>query len=152
MRLFLFSLLFSFFSLHTFAQSNFGFDSVRRGGITVNKDPRFDLLSEKQSEINKRANKYAGSGIRSGYRIQVINTQNRDEANAIKEEMLSRFPDQKAYLMYQAPNFRVRIGNFLTQRDASTLRKMIAKLYPQRGIYIVPDRIEYRPPFDEEDL
>lgn len=118
----------------------------------VNQDPRFTLLSEKQAEINKRASKYGGSGIRRGYRIQVINTQNRDEANAIRSEMLRRFPDQKAYMMYQAPNFRVRIGNFLTQRDATSLRKMISDLYPNRGIYVIPDMIEYRPPMDEEDL
>jgi hypothetical protein len=66
--------------------------------------------------------------------------------------MLKRFPDQKAYLQYQAPNFRVRVGNFLTQRDANTLRKMISLLYPNRGIYVIPDMIEYRPPIDEEDL
>jgi hypothetical protein len=123
-----------------------------RGTVTVRQDPRFTLLSEKQAEINKRASKYSGSGIRRGYRIQVINTQNRDEANSVKAEMLRRFPDQKAYMMYQSPNFRVRIGNFLTQRDATTLRKMISDLYPNRGIYVVPDMVEYRPPIDEEDL
>lgn len=109
------------------------------------------MLSAKQAEINKRATKYAGIGIRHGYRIQVVNTQNRDEANAVKAEMLRRFPDQKAYLMYQTPNFRVRVGNFLTQKDAGTLRKMIATLYPNRGIYIVPDMIEYRPVIEEDD-
>lgn len=132
-------------------QVGFRSDSVR-GVVMVNQDPRFTLLSEKQAEINKRASKYGGSGIRRGYRIQVINTQNRDEANAIRSEMLRRFPDQKAYMMYQAPNFRVRIGNFLTQRDATSLRKMISDLYPNRGIYVIPDMIEYRPPMDEEDL
>jgi hypothetical protein len=123
-----------------------------QSGVIVNQDPRFAELSEKQAEINKRASKYGGSGVRRGYRIQVINTQNRDEANAVKAEMLRRFPDQKAYMMYQAPNFRVRIGNFLTQKDASTLRKMIATLYPNRGIYVISDMIEYRPAMDEEDL
>jgi hypothetical protein len=140
-----------FFSFQSFGQPPVTV-TFSSGNIVVNKDPRFDVLAEKQAEINKRASKYAGSGIRSGYRIQVINTQNRDEANAVRAEMLRRFPDQKAYMQYQAPNFRVRIGNFLTQKEARTIRSMIASLYPDRGIYIVPDRVEYRPQIDEEDL
>ena len=83
--------------------------------------------------------------------MQVANTQNRDEANAVKAELLRRFPDEKSYLLYQAPNFRVRIGNFLTQKDAFQLRKMISALYPQKGIYIVPDIIEYTGPDMEDD-
>jgi hypothetical protein len=142
-------LLFILITVKGISQAN---DSFSIGNIIVHKDPRFDILSEKQAEINQRARKYQGSGIRSGFRIQVINTQKRDEANAVRAEMLRRFPDQKAHLQYRAPNFRVRVGNFLSQKEARTIRDMIAALYPERGIYVVPDRIEYRPQIDEEDF
>ena len=122
------------------------------GTVKVNKDFRMDVLANKQSEINKRAETLSGNARRRGYRIQVYNAQNRDEANAVKSELLRRFPDQKSYLLYQSPNFRVRLGNFLTQRDATDLRKMLAALYPNRGIYVVPDMIEYTPPPEEEEL
>jgi hypothetical protein len=118
--------------------------------VIVHKDPRFDELAAKQAEINKRS-LVSGPHRASGFRIQAANTQNRDEANAVKAELLRRFPDEKSYLLYQAPNFRVRIGNFLTQKDAFQLRKMISALYPQKGIYIVPDIIEYTPPAGEDD-
>src|SRR5919112_2006595 len=108
--------------------------------VIVHKDPRFDAIAAKQAEINKRAFISTPQRV-PGFRIQVANTQNRDEANEIKAELLRRFPDQKSYLLYQAPNFRVRIGNFLAQKDASQLRKMISALYPGKGIYIVPDVI-----------
>ncbi len=121
------------------------------GSVIVNKDPRLDVLSTRQAEINKRAVKLARSGNYPGYRIQVVNTPSRDEANAVKTEMLRRFPDQKVYLLYQAPTFRVRVGNFLTQKEGATLRKMIASLYPGRGIYFVSDRIEYDSPEEDED-
>lgn len=116
--------------------------------VIVHKDPRFDELAAMQAEINKRAYISTPQHVR-GFRIQAANTQNRDEANTIKAELLRRFPDQKSYLLYQAPNFRVRIGNFLTQKDASQLRKMIAALYPDKGIYIVPDIVEHTPTADE---
>jgi hypothetical protein len=118
--------------------------------VIVHKDPRFDEMAARQAEINKRAF-MSGPQRRSGFRVQAANTQNRDEANAVKAELLRRFPDEKSYLLYQAPNFRVRIGNFLTQKDASQLRKMISALYPGKGIYIVPDVIEYNQPDLEED-
>ncbi|MGI8636117.1 MAG: SPOR domain-containing protein [Segetibacter sp.] len=127
-----------------------GYNRDTFSSVLVNKDPRFDEMSAKQAEINRRS---VASGPRrvNGFRIQAINTQNRDEANAVKAELLHRFPDQKSYLLYQAPSFRVRLGNFLTQKEASQLRKMISALYPGRGIYIVPDIVEYMPPLNEDD-
>jgi len=118
--------------------------------VIVHKDPRFDELAATQAEINRKAF-VSGPHRRNGFRVQVANTQNRDEANAVKAELLRRFPDEKSYLLYQAPNFRVRIGNFLTQKDAFQLRKMISALYPQKGIYIVPDIIEYTGSALEDD-
>jgi hypothetical protein len=148
-NLILIVLLFATFSVA--AQSN-GLAKDYRGSIVVNKDPRLDVLSSKQIEINKKATRLSKSGYYPGYRIQVINTPSRDEANAVKTEMLRRFPDQKVYLLYQAPTFRVRVGNFFTQKEGATLRKMIASLYPERGIYFVNDRIEYIVPEEEEDV
>lgn len=110
-----------------------------------------DVLANKQAELNKRAKNIRSRGIRSGYRVQVYNSQDRNEANNVKAELLRRFPDQKTYLLYQAPNFRVRIGNFLSQREANQLRKMLVPLFPGKGIFIVPDRVEYNPPLDEDE-
>lgn len=118
--------------------------------VIVHKDPRFDELAAMQAEINKKAYMSTSHFVR-GFRIQAANTQNRDEANAVKAELLRRFPDQKSYLLYQSPNFRVRIGNFLTQKDALQLRKMISALYPGKGIYIVPDIVEHIPSPNDED-
>ncbi len=142
--LFVFSLCIIFHEI-THAQG-YSKDSVST--VVVHKDPRFDELAAMQAEINKKAYLSTSHFVR-GFRIQAANTQNRDEANSIKAELLRRFPDQKSYLLYQAPNFRVRIGNFLTQKDASQLRKMIAALYPDKGIYIVPDIVEHTPTADE---
>lgn len=112
--------------------------------VIVHKDRRFDQLAAMQTEVNKKIF-LSRSHFFHGFRIQVANTQNRDEANAIKAALLQRFPEQKSYLMYQSPNFRVRIGNFLVQKDALRLQKKIAALYPGKGIYIVPDVIEHKP-------
>ncbi len=142
-------LLFIFFAVgySSFAQQDLVMDSI--GSIKIKRDPRIELLSAKQSEINRRAAMMNITRAR-GFRIQVVNTQNRDEANSVKAEMLRRFPEHKTYLLYKAPNFRVRVGNFLTQKDAEATRKMIMSLYTGKGIYLISDMIEYRPLEDED--
>ncbi|MBL0883387.1 MAG: SPOR domain-containing protein [Chitinophagaceae bacterium] len=119
--------------------------------IIVRKDPRLDLLTAKQAQINKRSAMMTSSGQYKGYRIQVISTTNREQAFAIKTELLSRFPDQKSYTSYQSPLFKVRIGNFLKKEDAEQFRKTLNRFYP-KGVYVVEDVIEYTLTEEEELL
>ncbi len=141
-------LLFFFFVIAAFTTQAQVVSKDSFSAVIVHKDPRFDEMAAKQAEINKKSYLSTSHYVR-GFRVQASNTQNRDEANEVKAELLRRFPDQKSYLLYQSPSFRVRIGNFLTQKDASQLRKIISALYPKKGIYIVPDIIEYTPTGDE---
>jgi hypothetical protein len=142
------AILISLITSTAFTQQMMITDSV--GNIAIRKDIRLDVLAAKQAEINKKA-VFLNITHANGFRIQVINSSNRDEANTIKAEMLRRFPEQKTYLLYKAPNFKVRVGNFLTQREAESTRKMIAALYPNRSIYLIADRVEFRP-IDEESF
>ena len=110
--------------------------------IIVSKDPRLDILTQKQAEINKRTSMMTSSGLYKGYRIQVLSTTNRDEANKIKGDVLTKFTDQKAYLTYHSPYFKVRVGNFIKKEEAEKFRQQLNKYYPQ-GVYVVEDAIEY---------
>ena len=142
------AILISLITTTAFAQQMMITESV--GNIAVKKDSRLDVLAAKQAEINKKA-VFLNTTHANGFRIQVINSSNRDEANTVKAEMLRRFPEQKTYLLYKAPNFKVRVGNFLSQREAEPIRKMIAALYPTRSIYLIAERVEFRP-IDEESF
>lgn len=119
--------------------------------ITIRKDPRLDLLSEKQREANHRNAMLTPDGLLRGYRIQVISTSRREEAFSIHADLLKRFPDEKSYVTYQSPNFRVRIGNFIRMEDAEPLKAILNKQYP-RGVYIVADGVEYLPREEEDTL
>jgi len=116
--------------------------------IIVSKDPRLDILTQKQAEINKRTSMMTSSGLYKGYRIQVLSTTNRDEANKIKGDVLTKFTDQKAYLTYHSPYFKVRVGNFIKKEEAEKFRQQLNKYYPQ-GVYVVEDAIEYTLNADE---
>ncbi len=113
--------------------------------IIVRKDPRFDLLSDKQAEINKRTSMMTSSGLYKGFRIQVLSTTSRDQANQIKSDLLNKFSEEKTYLQYHSPYFKVRIGNFINKVDAEKFRIKLNKSYP-KGVYVVEDLIEYTAP------
>ena len=112
--------------------------------IIVHKDARVDLLAEKQAAINKVTSKMTADGLFRGYRLQVLNTRSRDDAFKLKATLLENFPDQKVYVLYQSPYFKVRIGNFVQRTDAEDFRKQLST-YISNPAYVVNDVIEYIP-------
>ncbi len=118
--------------------------------VVVYKDARIDALSKRQKAVNKTvATLYTVNGQMKGWRIQVLNTNNRELANKTKADLLMRFPAHKSYLMYQTPFFKVRIGNFKDRGAAEDLKKQLRAMFPT-GVYIIPDIIEYK--ITKEDL
>ena len=117
--------------------------------VFVVKDNRIDLLAKKKAEINKKA--ADARRPTKGYRIQVLNTTDRTQALAAKSKLLSVYPEHKTYLMYQAPYFKLRIGNFVERAEADVLKKELAKLFPA-GVFIIPSDIEYKAPPEKEEI
>jgi hypothetical protein len=109
--------------------------------IIIKKDPRLDILSQKQANINKRTSVLTSNGKVKGFRIQITSTNSRDKAFTAKAAVQSKFPDQKVYTTYQAPLFKVRVGDFLKREDAEKYRKLMLSIFPE-GMYVVEDVIE----------
>ena len=122
-----------------------GFSQAK--SVEIIKDHRLDLLKQKQEELNKKAYLENRKSI-PGFRVMVINTNDRTKASDVKTTLLRNFPEHKTYLIYQSPNFKVQIGNFKTQVEAEKLKKIIVRLYPD-GVIIVPTTIEIK---TEEEL
>lgn len=93
------------------AQDQFG------KSVHVQRDPRVDKLVDLQIQVNREAVK-GKTIIEQGYRIVVISTNKRDQAMEVKSRLMKTYPDQKTYLFYQSPHFRVQFGNFRTYKDA----------------------------------
>jgi hypothetical protein len=117
--------------------------------IVVKKDPRLDVLTSKQAAANKRNSMMTSSGQYKGFRVQVMSTRDRTKAVNTKAELLTRYPEEKSYTVYQSPYFKVRIGNFIKKEDAEAFRKVLSRFYPE-GVFVVPDVIDYTPPEEEE--
>ena len=122
------------------------FASAQTGSVVVNKDPRVDLLISKQIEINEITTRDSRRHS-SGYRILVISSNNRNKVIEAKTTMYREFPELKAYMMYQAPFFRLKVGNFKDRAEAEAYLTEVTRLF-KSGVYIVPDTIEIRPTSD----
>ena len=103
------------------------------------KDARLDILIKKQIYINTLA-------IRNqpGFRVQVITTNKRNEANDAKAKVMQLFPDHRSYLDFQAPYFKVRIGDFKSREEATELRDKLTQ-YFSGGVFVVPATINVSP-------
>ncbi|WP_343672769.1 SPOR domain-containing protein [Chitinophaga sp.] len=113
--------------------------AANTGGVKVVKDSRLDLLIKKQIYINTLA-------IRNqpGFRVQVISTNKRNEATEMKAKVMQLYPDYRTYLDYQAPYFKVRVGDFKTRDEAADLRDKLSSSF-NGGVFVVPATINLQP-------
>ena len=125
------------FAVSAMAQS----DST--SSIVIHKDPRLDLLVKKQAQINEATTRDARRNI-PGYRIQVANTSDRNAAISAKTKIYQLYPELKAYLLYQAPYFRLRVGNFKDKEEAEDYRKSLSREFPN-SVFLIRDIIEVKP-------
>lgn len=117
--------------------------------IIITKDARLDILTQKEIQLNKRAALLTSSGQYKGFRVQAVSTSDREQAFRMKADLLANFPDEKSYVLFQAPYFKVRIGNFISRDDADKLRIKLNKFF-QKNMYVVEDVIEYTQPEEDE--
>ena len=102
----------------------------QNGKITIDGDPRIDSLMIQQTKINNQKD-----GI-SGYRIQIKNTTTQKDANTLRTQFSRDFPELKSYLRYNAPYYKIRIGDYLTKLEAQKDLIKIKKKY--KGAYPIP--------------
>lgn len=111
--------------------------------ITIDADPRIDSLMIQQTKINKQKD-----GV-SGFRIQIKNTATLKDANALRARFSRDFPELKSYLTYNAPYYKIRIGDYLTKMEAQKDLTEIKKKY--RGAYPVPCSISLEEVIKKEE-
>lgn len=95
-----------------------------------------------ESEIRQQA-----TASRTGYRIQVFDDNNPRTAAAHakqrEQQMRASFPHLGAYVSFNSPYWRVKVGDFRTRGEAEAAMEEIREVFPQFGAYlrIVPDKI-----------
>jgi SPOR domain len=111
--------------------------------VTVHKDPRIDLLVKKQAEVNKKTGGGSGKDDNKGFRLMVLVSTNREDANKARTLLYTTFPELKNYFTFQSPYYKVKAGNFQERSDADKYRRKLNVYFP-RGVFIMPDIIEIK--------
>ena len=75
-----------------------------------------------------------------GYRVQIYFGSDRTKANEVKTDFLQLFPNEGAYLVYQQPNFKIRVGDYKTRLEAMKFLKEVQSLYS--AAFIVKDEVK----------
>lgn len=126
--------LFFLFQLYAQAQNNF----VNEIYTPLTQEQRLDSLIKLHQEVN-----LLNSDI-EGYRIRIyFESGNFSKAKAIdvKEAFELEYPDQRAYISFNEPYYRVNVGDFRTKIEAIGFLKKIIKEYP--NAFEVKDMISF---------
>ena len=130
-----FLVFFLFISCFAFSQEVTTYNSD--SSLIITKDAKFDELVAKQKRQNLL------NQTMHGYRIQIYFGGVRQKASEVKMDFNSRYPDITAYISYQQPNFKVRIGDYRNRFEAQKFLKDLEGLYPTS--FIVPDDVRLPP-------
>jgi hypothetical protein len=117
-------------------------NSAGNASVVVHKDPRLELLMNKQAQINEITSRDARKAGK-GFRLLVIRTNSRDEAIAAKTKVYTYFPELKAYLWHQSPYYNVKAGNFTDRKDAEAYQKKMNTYFP-KGVFVMNDVVEIK--------
>lgn len=119
-----------FFSFSLFAQEQRGF-YPEKGDVVVYQDARIDSLVKQHITLNK-----AFPGI-DGYRVMIFfdaGNNSKDTAYRVMIEFNEEYPDVPAYISFNPPYYRVRVGDFRTELEAVRFRNKIKWDYPNAWV------------------
>ena len=75
-----------------------------------------------------------------GYRVQIYFGDQRQEAIDLKTSFQAANPGIPAYVVYQQPHFKVRVGDFKTRLEATGFLSRMQGILDQA--FIVPDEVK----------
>ncbi len=109
------------------ATTSFAQTAARKGKIEITGDTKVSELIKKHIEFNDRTKTVPG------YRIQIATlsgANSRNRAFELKQQFKTDFPDVEVYIIFTEPNFRVKVGDFISKLDAYVFMHTIESRYP----------------------
>lgn len=114
-----------------------GRDSIPERSYVI-MDPAVKWLLNAHRELTERQR-----GI-PGFRVQIFmdaGNQARLNTQRSRAEFEGKYPGIQAYIVYEEPNFKLRVGDFRTRLDARRYLETIREDYPDA--YIVVSQINF---------
>ena len=131
-------LLILFFISSAFCQSDF----IKPSDFNDNP-PKFPTVNLPSLSIDNDLEDISSNGeinLIKGYRVQIVISQNEQELQDVKIE-IEKSIDEQTYIIFELPNYKLRVGNFLNRKEAESFQKKIVRL-GYRTAWVVPTMIE----------
>jgi len=90
---------------------------------------KYDLYSKIMDETN-------------GYRLQIMYSNDKSEVMAAKTKFYQIFPSIRAYVHYEQPYYKLRVGDYKTRLEVARALDLISLSYP--SIFLVKDHVKVR--------
>ena len=100
------------------------------GVITVEKDKRIEELISNKSKIIPPAT----SPQIMGYRIQLFFDTDKKEVDLARKKFIELYPAIETNVVYKAPNYFLKVGNFRTHLEAEKIKVTLDKEFPTNYI------------------
>lgn len=112
--------------------------------VEIIQDPSIDTILSKHVEINEALLEGEDNYAIDGFRVQIFEESGNKSSTHAREAMAEfseKYPDIPVYLTWQAPNFKVRVGDFSSRMQAEGFLKKIQRDYPIA--WVIRDKIKY---------
>jgi hypothetical protein len=119
------------------------FSFGQSGDVEIMKDPRIDGLIRKQGLVTPPAT----SPQLPGYRVQLFFDADRKKIDDARSKFIAAFPKVDSYVIYNAPNYFLKVGDFRTSLEAERVKETLVKDFPTS--FIVKELINL-PRIDQE--
>jgi len=93
-------------------------------------------------DYSDSGDKIDSNKVYNGFSVQVLSTQNGEDAENIRMELISQI-NHSVRVIFEAPNYKVRVGTFTDRNDAEHLLKQLYALGYHRA-WIVRARFTFR--------
>lgn len=120
------------------------FLQAQTGRVTVVGDVAVNDMVSRHVELNNRVK------TMPGFRVQIASfsgINSKTSAFSLRERFMTDYPTVQAYIIYDEPNFKVKVGDFRSRLEAYAFLQEIKEVY--KG-YIIKDNIYAEPPTLEE--
>lgn len=122
--------------------------SLNDDDIIIQAKTEAEVLEKDKTE-NKAVEKAKILREIDGYRVQLLATRSIESATLVKQRAEEQFREynHKVYWSFEAPFYKVRIGDVLTRTEAEAIRDLARSLgydqaFPVRSKVMPPDRLD----------
>lgn len=100
----------------------------QQGKVEINQDNRIDTLLELKKQMNSSDIDF------ERYKVQIY-SGDRVGAQHAQNEFNGSFSNWGASMQYEAPNFKIWVGNFRTKLEADRSLELIKKKFPSAVVF-----------------